>query len=127
MPCKLLRFATGLPNISWSTSMLASLRFNAPVVEPDRRSALPSKARKMEWCDAPETSRCKLCREGFSKLRRWSGLSGGLARWLLFSWPAASDDEDDGAELPESDATLRARLRGDFGDGRGLESGREGV
>ena len=127
IPCKLRRFATGLPWLGWSRFMVASLRFNAPVVETMQDSLLLSSAFRNEyWEAAPDTSRCTLWRAVFSRFLR--GVEPSEFP-LLFSCPGgeavAWEKGDEGVLLPESGVALKVRFKGLLGDTRARASGRD--
>lgn len=87
---------------------------------------LASSAFKKACCEAPDTSRWRLCRVGLSRFLRRGGLRATAA---TFSCPV--DDELEkmplSEELPESVVVFSARLNGLFGEALRRERGREGV
>lgn len=127
MPCKLLRFATGLPKLVCSGFIIASVLLSGLTAAEGKISDLRSRNFERDCFDAPETSKCIEWREGFSRPRRDEGLKASAkSRRVLFSWPGASQgDEVSATGFPESGATPKTRFKGLFGDARVRDKGRE--
>lgn len=123
MPCKLRRFATGLPGFAWSRFIIASLRLSGLAVDVANASALTSKNLETVLRDAPEISRCILWRDGFSRFLRDDGLRdrAKFAK-LLFSWPPSASGAGEGGvtEFPKSEVALKARFKGLLGERRAV-------
>jgi len=73
-PWRLRRFATGLPMFDSSTD-IASLRFIGLTEIDVKESVLFPRNLEIPFLEDPETSRCIEWRDGFSRLRRDTGLS----------------------------------------------------
>ena len=65
IPCRLRRFATGLPRLVWSTLILASLRLSGLIEIAGNGSVFASINLDKPFLDEPETSRCIEWRVGF--------------------------------------------------------------
>jgi hypothetical protein len=127
MPCKLRRFATGLPLFERSKFIVASLRFKAPVVGIMGEMLVEPSAFRNEDREASARSNCTLCRVdlsiAFRGEERLGVLSMLLLLLLLFSCPANLGLGEDGGEreeleFPESGVALKARFNGLLGDAR---------
>ena len=109
---------------------MVSVRFSGLEVEVGRVSPRTSGNFVAVDLDAPERSRCILCRDDFSMLMRglWLNASARLLK-LLFSWPKSASCAVGalGAELPESEVMLSARFSGLLGGWRGRFVGFDGA
>jgi hypothetical protein len=112
-PCRLRRFATGLPKLAWSRFIIASLRLRGlDVDEVIGESLLPSPPNLDSiWLTGAFNSELNGIFEFLSKLLRSEGLV-----LVQFSCPVAELAEVIGCMFPESDAWLKARFMGLLGE-----------